>query len=1051
MDGEFSEVIDHKTHELLLMFWTYSVAWFVLGLGTGWFLRKQWPKKKEPEQNSTANKIYLHRKRGGQSGNILTVLLAAVALSAVISMTLYQNITGPLATMTRVTKKNMADMQMLSASKIAIIDASNQTASGDCDGDGSIEPKEWRTGTVGTVPTNGGLIPLTIGAPVTDPWGTDFGYCVWDVGTYNDPSADHGCGAPAKRLKGTDNPTAGSSKSQTVMALISAGPNRQFETTCKNYVDGTSDVITTSGDDIVMRYTYNEAANATSSLWTLKTGAPDTATIAKSLEVTGSLITATAATLSGKLIAGGGVLVGTDAAVTTCNSGNTGLVRYNATLKTLEVCNGTTWALLGGKAGGANGYIQFNDNNLFEGSSNLYWDNTNSRLGIGTTTPSTLLSLGGSSAQTFWMERNSTSDTAGNSLTVQAGGASSGGTNRNGGNLILSSGIATGSGTSQIQFQTATGTSSGTADRTPVTRMTIDGSGNVGIGAAAASGVALDVGSQTTAIRPAVGTTAQQPTCNGAITGAFRFDTNQNTMTMCDGTSWRLIAAATSSGCTGPSAFSFTNIIDQSLSTLINSNIITPSGCNATLSASVSGSGTPQISVNGGTWTTSTSISPGQTVQVRLTTGSSINTTFSAVVTIGSTSTTWTVTTKAGNTRIFQTSATYNGNLGGLSGADTICQTAAVAAGYTGSYWMAILSDSISNAKDRLSITYPVVKASSTSTTISSSNLWSGSISNTIGTLNSTWTGSDSGGNLSGSPCNDWASNLSSYITSYGYGTLTTSQWLTYSTTNCGASLALYCIEQPHPGCGPTFSFTNSTGVSPSTLTTSNTITPTGCFAPSNVLVTGPSGNPQISINGGAWTTRGILNAGDTIAVRMTASANYGGTYKARVSIGTSSTIWTVTTAAATGSKVFATGGAFSGNLGGLSGADAICQGAATTLGYSGTWKAILSSSTTNAKDRLTITYPVTRASDGAVISPSNLWSGSLANPILTTNYNVATGTDSVGNKIGSCSGCCSDWTSSGSAGSARGIGGTTVSGWTYVDAYGYCQNNNFYLYCISQ
>ncbi len=48
--------------------------------------------------------------------------------------------------------------------------------------------------------------------------------------------------------------------------------------------------------------------------------------------------------------------------------------------------------------------------------------------------------------------------------------------------LILKSGIATGSGSSKIQFSTVAAGAAGTADRTPSTVMTILGNGSVGIG-----------------------------------------------------------------------------------------------------------------------------------------------------------------------------------------------------------------------------------------------------------------------------------------------------------------------------------------------------------------------------------------------------------------------------------------------------------------------------------------------------------------------------------------------------------------------------------------
>jgi hypothetical protein len=91
-------------------------------------------------------------------------------------------------------------------------------------------------------------------------------------------------------------------------------------------------------------------------------------------------------------------------------------------------------------------------------------------VGIGTPSPTYILSLGGGSPQTFWMERGST---AGNNLTVQAGGGLSGGSKENGGNLILSPGVTTGTGTSNTLFNAYPAGSSGTSDDTALTALTL--------------------------------------------------------------------------------------------------------------------------------------------------------------------------------------------------------------------------------------------------------------------------------------------------------------------------------------------------------------------------------------------------------------------------------------------------------------------------------------------------------------------------------------------------------------------------------------------------
>jgi hypothetical protein len=72
----------------------------------------------------------------------------------------------------------------------------------------------------------------------------------------------------------------------------------------------------------------------------------------------------------------------------------------NIQVKDATTLNGMTFDEISESAvaAGADGEIQFNDNSSLGASSNLYWDNTNKRLGIGTTSPITQLHATGKGA-----------------------------------------------------------------------------------------------------------------------------------------------------------------------------------------------------------------------------------------------------------------------------------------------------------------------------------------------------------------------------------------------------------------------------------------------------------------------------------------------------------------------------------------------------------------------------------------------------------------------------------------------------------------------------
>jgi hypothetical protein len=113
----------------------------------------------------------------------------------------------------------------------------------------------------------------------------------------------------------------------------------------------------------------------------------------------------------------------------------------------------------------------------------LFLQPSGGNVGIGTTSPTNILSLGNGAARKFWIE-NTATDVVGRALTVAAGSTVAGTSTSDvtGGNLILQAGLGTGTGASTISFQTGTTLTTGTTLQTMSTKMTILGNGNVGIG-----------------------------------------------------------------------------------------------------------------------------------------------------------------------------------------------------------------------------------------------------------------------------------------------------------------------------------------------------------------------------------------------------------------------------------------------------------------------------------------------------------------------------------------------------------------------------------------
>jgi hypothetical protein len=149
--------------------------------------------------------------------------------------------------------------------------------------------------------------------------------------------------------------------------------------------------------------------------------------------------------------------------------------------------------------------------------------------------------------------------------------------------------------------------------------------------------------------------------------------------------------------------------------------------------------------------------------------------------------------------------------------------------------------------------------------------------------------------------------------------------------------------------------------------------------------------------------------------------------------------------------RVFVTSNAYSGSLGGLAGADGICQDLASKALLDGTYKAWLSSTTTSAASRMTHPFVPYVLVTGVVVANGwdGLTSGTLLNPIdvdekggqppaqaqacaQSSAAAVWTSTAPNGSLATTQAATCADWTSSGSTnGAVLGFTNRSDVSWT--------------------
>ena len=152
---------------------------------------------------------------------------------------------------------------------------------------------------------------------------------------------------------------------------------------------------------------------------------------------------------------------------------------------------------------------------------------------------------------------------------------------------------------------------------------------------------------------------------------------------------------------------------------------------------------------------------------------------------------------------VFVTRRRHQANLGGLAGADAICQRRAAAAGLPGTDWTAWLSDSTENAIDRIPDGQYQLVDGTTQVADDKADLTDGFLKAAInldefgqpwGGL--VWTGTEEDGTDTGSNCINWTDNSTGFGGSYGAAGAKDVDWtkLPYDTALCSERYHLYCF-----------------------------------------------------------------------------------------------------------------------------------------------------------------------------------------------------------------------------------------------------------------
>lgn len=422
---------------------------------------------------------------------------------------------------------------------------------------------------------------------------------------------------------------------------------------------------------------------------------------------------------------------------------------------------------------------------------------------------------------------------------------------------------------------------------------------------------------------------------------------------------------------------------------------------------------------------------------------------------------------------IFVSSAGYSGNLGGLSGADATCTTLGASLDSTVK-WRAVLSDGSTSASTRFYTRegiWDTNTGAQTKIQTTMENLFSAGTAllsavnydETGGSAGNSriWSGASTSGGKSGLDCNDWSDGTNGLDGTHGNTNNTGTNWISSGTRACSSSNRIMCMSLPN--ISDIVSLSGSTGTSdgeidlvldlPATTSGYDKVEIrrlSGNVAPDGDCADGTLVQTLTSFADWSATDSG-LDPGVVYSYRACA-------FDADQNIFSAVAATEVTSGGtAVPQRIFASSLTYTGNLGGLSGADSKCQALAVAQSLGGNWKAILSTSSVNAKDRISI-YSSVELLDGTTLVASDfddLWDEAVTNRVnrdetnsaLSGTSKVWTGTDGFGGKHANGT-FCNNWTNSTTAYDGR-VGDTTKTNVQWVDQRDEACDSTYRIMCI--